>query len=234
MVVDYSLNDQFWINALEDNQKSEVVINLFYNHRIDFETISQSMPLTVLTADQVCNIILRIIYKTPIGCIINIIRKENQMFAISKADICQFSDFEDCYSKCVSVLVMSNLKNVSWEKMGFLLRSKPRKKGADTKYGENHGKTACQLGLLIMNLKHEFNVSELGYEFNKLSDDYKEQLKSKLCLYIPIIHNYFCSNKSEDLLKSYFSILSESTQKRRYSNVRKLINIVNEDLNNEL
>lgn len=219
------LNDQFWIDALTCKEQADEIICLFFSHKLEEDFLNQ-LPLMVLTKNQLFEIVLKVLAKTDCAEIIRL-RKENFVpFQIDKSDICQFSDFDDCYFKCISIILDSGLQCVSWEKLGFMLRDKPRKQGADLKYGENHGKTAAQLGLLSMNSKREFLPSRLGLKFYALGKKQKEELMPKLCLYIPIIQNFFVLGQDENVLDGYFAILSESTQKRRRPNIKRLISIV--------
>lgn len=223
------INDQFLVNSLTSQEKAIELVRLYYNHSLDLNSI-KSLPIDILSESQVYSILFKVLKEVPLQKIIEIIKEDGTLFEIEKADICQFSDFNDCYTKALVVIINSGLKDVSWTKLGFLLRNKPRKSGADQKYGENHGKTAAQLGLLQMNERHEFNPTSFGIAFNALSKEDKESLKPKFCLYIPIIHNYFTQNCDPDLLDEYLALLSESTQKRRKPNIKKLIEIVKSSL----
>lgn len=224
------LNDVFWVSVLTNQNYEKEVIKLFYSHKFSLVSLTEGMSLEYLTEQQICDIILKTLAKKTCSEILDIISEEFVPFEIKKADICQFSSFEDSYYKVVNLIIRSGLQGVSWERMGFLLRSEPRTKVADTKYGENHGKTAVQLGLCYQDSHHNFWTTCFGRCFNDLSDVEKESLKAKLCLYIPIIQNYFVQGMNEDLLSSYFNILTESTQKRRKPNVIKLITIVKSSL----
>lgn len=117
--------------------------------------------------------------------------------------------------------------------MGYMLRTKPRKEGADTKYGENQSKTAAQMGLCSIVCSRIYS-SNLGVAFGNLDKERQINLIPKLVLFIPYILNLYASNaKYFDVLNSV-SFLSESTQKRRLTNVWTLINIVNKELPYEL
>lgn len=223
------INDQFLVNSLINEENAIELIRLYYNHSLDENGI-KALPIDILSGTQVYSILFKVLKEVPLQNILDVIKEEGTKFEIRKADICQFSDFNDCYTKSLSVIINSGLKDVSWIKLGFLLRDKPRKSGADQKYGENHGKTAVQLGMLQMNERHEFNPTSFGIAFNALSKEDKESLKPKLCLYIPIIHNYFAQGCDPKLLDEYLTLLSESTQKRRKPNIKKLIEIVNSSL----
>ena len=224
------LTDQYLINALTDQDKAKEVIRLFYSHTIDLTSISNGMSLDVLTDAQVCEILIKLLSATSSRQLIDLLSEDFSPFKIEKADICQFSNFDDCYYRVIDLAIRSGIEGISWDKMGFLLRVKPRTKVADQKYGENHGKTAVQMGLCQMDNRHHFWPTALGIYCNRLNKDIREELKSKFCLYIPIIQNYFAGGMDEEMLQSYFSILTESTQKRRRPNINHLIGIVKESL----
>jgi len=230
MDTNYTIEDKFWIDALTNENDASAIIRMFYGHQLPLSNITKNYPTTVLTDHQIYDIILRVLSNTSTEKIISILVPNFVPFEIEKADICQFSDFDDCYYKVINLVVRSGIEGIDWIKMGFLLRTSPRNQGADMKYGENHGKTAVQLGLCQMDTHHHFWPTGLGLSFDKLSKEEKDLLKPKLCLFIPIIQNYFVSGMDEDLLSTYFGLLKESTQKRRKPNVSKLINIVKESL----
>lgn len=226
----FVLDDKFWIDALSAKENASEIIRLFYRHELPLNEITKSLPTTVLTDSQIYEIVIRILLKTPSSSIISILELESQDFEIQKADICQYSSFDDCYYRVINLAIRSGIEGISWDRMGFLLRTKPRSKVADTKYGENHGKTAVQLGLCQMDKSHHFWPTDFGMCFDKMPKEDKDALRSKLCLYIPIIQNYFVSGMDDHLLNSYFDLLTESTQKRRRPNVAKIINIVKKSL----
>lgn len=56
----------------------------------------------------------------------------------------------------------------------------------------------------------------------------------KLCLFIPMIQNYFVQGMNQSKLDEELSILSPSTIIRRRSNVNTIISIISDQLDNEL
>lgn len=220
------LDDQFWVDALLKEEVGRTAIRLFYNHTIDLANISDGMSLFLVTEEQVCQIILKLLLTHDCSALIEIISQDYKPFGINKADICQYSNFDDAYYRVVDLSIRSGISGITWDRMGFLLRTKLRSKVADTKYGENHGKMAVQMGLCTMDKNHHFWPSQLGAIFNQLSPTEKENLKPKLCLYIPIIQNYFVCGTDDRLMESYFSLLKESTQQRRRPNINNIIRIV--------
>lgn len=224
------LNDQFWFDALTKEEEGRTAIRLFYDHTIDPANISAGMSLFLVTEEQVCQTILKLLLTHDCSTLLEIISSDYKPFGITQADICQYSSLDDCYYRVIDLAIRSRIEGITWEKMGFLLRSKPRSKVADTKYGENHGKTAVQMGLCSMDKQHRFWPTTLGVVFNQLDKEEKANLLPKLCLYIPIFQNYCMCGMNDEVITAYFSILSESTQKRRKPNIYRIINIIKDSL----
>lgn len=225
-----SLNDQMMINALADKDKAKELVRLFYNHTISLSSMSDSMQLEILTESQVCDILLRILMDTDMKDIINIVSEGFVPFEVKVTDVCQFSSLADCYYKSIDLIIRSGIKGVSWEKLGFMLRVKPRSVIADIKYGENQGKTATQMGLCYMDKHKLFWATSFGMQFNQLGQKDKEALLPKLCFYIPIVQNCICSEDETTMLATYLELLSLKTQKRRKPNIKRLLNIVKESV----
>lgn len=145
----------------------------------------------------------------------------------SCSDIPQFSSLEDCYLS-VDRLIRSGLDGITYARMGFLLRTGNRKKGADCKYGENHSKCAGLMGLCRIDKGIWRNSYSYAYE--SLPDKLKSSLQPKLCLGIKLIRGYFKNEESEEFLKEALHCLSASTHRRRISNIRTIIQFVKKDL----
>ena len=153
-------------------------------------------------------------------------------YTVEKKDISQFSDFRDAYYSVPFILANCGLKDVDYSRMGYMLRSETRKEVADKKYGENHMKTAAQLGLCNFE-RCRANGNSLGNQFVKLSDTEQKALLPKLCLYIPYIQNYFMSGSREQSLEEMLNILSETTRVRRRPNVNTIIDTIKNSLDYE-
>jgi hypothetical protein len=110
--------------------------------------------------------------------------------------------------------------------MGYMLRTECRKEVADKKYGENHIKTAAQMGLCSFQ-KCRANTNALGDCFIALpSDEERKAILPKLCLYIPYIQNYFMAGATDEARENILSILSTTTQNRRRTNVNTIIETI--------
>lgn len=214
-----------------DSIKEALIIS-FYSHKLHIEEICNLQYLSegmMGLCDDILSCLLNI------GCedIIRIIKKVGHIFEISHGDVPQFSSLEDSVFRVPSLVKDCGIENLTFAQLGFMLRTKPRKDGADTKYGENQSKTAAQMGLCSIN-KARIYPSYFGVAFCNLDKESQMKLLPKLVLFIPFIFNMFATNaKYEDIITSV-SFLSQSTQKRRLSNIWSLINQVNKNIPYEL
>lgn len=228
------IDDRLWSSMYTDEEKEKSLLKQFYQGK-DFLLEEEKLIQNGTTCGAIIGpTIISILEKYSCHELIEIIAEDFTPHQIFKKDVCQFSDFDVCYYKAVHVAIASGFKGISFEKMGFLLRTSPRNSVADKKYGENQGKTAVQLGLLTNKNSTDFWPSPLGKAFDVISKDRKDSLKAKLCLHIPIIQNYFVLGQDESLMEQYIGLLAKSTQGRRKGNVRLLINIVKKYLEDEL
>ena len=96
------INDQFLVNSLTSQEKAIELVRLYYNHSLDLNGI-KSLPIDILSESQVYSILFKVLKEVPLQKIIEIIKEDGTLFEIEKADICQFSDFDDCYTKALVV-----------------------------------------------------------------------------------------------------------------------------------
>ena len=214
-----------------DSIKEALIIN-YYSHKLHVEdTCNLQYPSDGMM--ELCEDIFSCLLNVECEEIIRIIQKIGPVFKISHGDVPQFSNLEDCVYKVPLLVKDCGIEELSYTQVGFMLRTKPRKDGADTKYGENQSKTAAQMGLCsIKNAK--IYPSSLGVSYCNLDKETQMNLLPKLILFIPYIYNQFATNaKYEDIIASV-SFLSQSTQKRRLTNIWSLINQVNKVLPYEL
>ena len=209
---EYIMNEDFWHNLLGNPDNELALLKAYYTH-IDNDLITNQTK---------CELLLKVLQRHSCAEIVNLIKEENVLFKIDKKDVPQFSDFKDAYYQVPYLLANCGIKDVDYNKMGYMLRSKTRKEVADKKYGENHIKTAAQMGLCSL-VKCRANTSTLGNLFIKLTEEEREDLLPKICLYIPFIHNYFKKGDTDAVREEMLSILSVTTQNRRRSNVNTII-----------
>lgn len=171
--------------------------------------------------------VLDSLIECPLNVLIKYFSNNTETFLPSPSQIPQFSSLDDCFEAIVK-FVRSGLTETDFKKIGFFLRKKPRKDGAETKYGENHIKCAELMGLCSINKKVVLNA--FSYAFEYCDENKRKILKPKLCLGIPIIRNYYTHNQDTDNLYKNLSCLSESTIKRRKTNLYSIINLINNEL----
>lgn len=214
-----------------DSIKEALIIS-FYSYKLHVdETCNFQCPSDGMMG--LCEDIISCLLNVECEEIIRIIKKVGHNFEILHGDVPQFSSLEDSVFRVPYLVKDCGIENLTFTQLGFMLRTKPRKDGADTKYGENQSKTAAQMGLCSIN-KARIYPSYLGVAFCNLDKESQMNLLPKLVLFVPFIFNIFATNaKCEEIITSV-SFLSQSTQKRRLSNIWSLINQVNKNLPYEL
>lgn len=210
----------------------EALICGFYSHKLHVEDTCNLQCLSVGMMG-LCEDIFSCLLGVECEKIIRVIQKIGIAFEISHGDVPQFSSLDDCVYKVPFLVKDCGIDELTYTQLGFMLRTKPRKEGADMKYGENHSKTAAQMGLCSIKDARIF-PSYLGVAFCNLDREMQMKLMPKLVLFIPYIFNQFATNaKYADIIDSV-SFLSKSTQKRRLTNIWSLISQVNKILPYEL
>lgn len=228
--------DSFWGSALGTPDNEKLLLRHYYRHEFMPDCFDASLKLCAASSEFVCNVLIQVLEKYTCREIIDIISEDFKPHTITSADIPQFSDLYSCYHSVPDVLVRSDLESASYLKLGFLLRrpNETRNKIADTKYGENQGKTAVQLGLCYLDASYSFRITAIGRYFYGLTSERQESLLPKLCLYLPILQNYYYEGAQWPVMEKYMTILKPSTANRRAPNVRTLIEKVNFAIENEL
>lgn len=156
--------------------------------------------------------------------IINVIMESREILRpIATNEIPQFSNEKDVYG-VLRVLIDSGLDDMTYEQIGAYLCPADAKFFARRKYGENHYKFTCQLGLAVK--EHPFSATEIGVAYYLLDSNEKRQaLMNRLIFSVPFVQHAIikaaCGQYSmPDYLGNY---LSPSTVARRRSNMRKIM-----------
>lgn len=139
-------------------------------------------------------------------------------------DIVQYSSLQDATSRFCQKLLDAGDEGLRYQQIGALLLDdgKARKRGALLKYGENHAKTAIELGL-AQNVCDYIYLSCMGVVFNTYTSEKQRKLLKRLAFRNRFIQRLaILSQKGVVSLSDEMSILSESTIKRRRSNIRTL------------
>ena len=208
---------------LEHEVYPNEIIKLFYMCPVSAETFEQYSKEQLSEAIKK---LIDILKGTTIENIVNIIEANRDKIAeITPANIPQFSNIEAINDVLDYV---NSTDDVTYELIGYYI-NKDAKKGAQTKYGENHYKTAASIGLTTVN--KPFMVTALGKEYMILPTEDKRAIRNKLFLLVPIVQKIIIDAKYKEvqpmnILKKY---LSESTSIRRRSNVRTMVEYVYKD-----
>lgn len=157
--------------------------------------------------------------------IVDILKLTYSHKKVSAGNIPQYSDLSVALYDTPKMLSKLDKTDISYEEMGRLLWPTKRQQGADKKYGENHAKTAALIGLTSV-YKGNINITDFGKLFLSLNPAQQAILIPVLWLRVPLFYNFFCSNKSENVLNNDISTLADSTQKRRLSNIRTIIDLI--------
>jgi hypothetical protein len=148
---------------------------------------------------------------------------------ITSANIPQFSDFNDGIINVITIIRQMGDFGPGYEQIGKYLLGKGKKPIAYLKYGENHAKLAQQLGLLKTKKEGRhvtIYLSEVGKIYEALPEDEKMKYIKKQVLKIPIIHELTFNKKDINIFEELSLYLAESTARRRTSNVKKIMELV--------
>lgn len=208
---------------LEDRIYPNEIIKLFYLYPASDEIYATYTEEQLMIA---INKLVGILKRASIENILNIIESDRENIAeITPANIPQFSSVESINDVLDYV---NSADEVTYELIGYYI-NKDAKKGAQTKYGENHYKTSASIGLTTV--EKPFLITALGKKYMTLPTEEKIALRNKLFLLVPIVQKIlidarYMQVKPMDILNLY---LSASTSLRRRSNVRTMVEYVYND-----
>ena len=164
---------------------------------------------------------------TPLSSFIDYVLTNCTVSYMTFADVVQFSSLEDATTGICIVLSEScdGMHNIDVGRK-LLNDGVERKDGALRKYGENHAKTALELGLVQENCG-SYYLSCLGEYFNRLSSEQQRELLRRTILRNRYFQRLLIKAQNEPVsLRGEMSFLSESTQKRRMPNVKALYSVL--------
>ena len=168
---------------------------------------------------------------------INFITENYDVSYLESKDVLQFSSLDDFTSNICACLKEEGDEGFGFLEIGKFLENDGiiRKDGAYLKYGENHSKTACEIGLLFC-LSGKYFLSCLGYIFNDLKDVDKDELLARLFLRNKLIKRliYRWKINGSASYNNEVGFLSESTKLRRKSNVKKIVEFIGSSSNHIL
>ena len=212
--------DSYIDKILGDRIYDHEILRLFYLHPVD---VIEQEKYTDGELQRVAAYLLKIINRTSAKKIIDIIESDaTSIKEISAKNIPQYSNI-DSIDDVISI-VESN-PGCNYELIGYFF-NKTGSKGAQTKYGENHYKTAA---LMHLTTNHQpFSVSYIGKEYIKFDAEVRTEIRTKLFLLIPIIQKSVIDARYHEInmMEILCKYLSESTAIRRRTNVRTMLDYV--------
>lgn len=168
------------------------------------------------TAKTICDALLML----RLDEIPSLLLKYKAVCEVTKGNIPQYSDLTVALYMVPQKLCAASAP-LSYEELGASIYP-CRSIGAAGKYGEGHGKLAVLIGLAQCKKtegKQQFILTAMGCYFCKLQQEDKDNLLQRLCYKVPIVQHMVTQKEPIKTLEKCLSILSESTQKRRYRNV---------------
>ena len=140
------------------------------------------------------------------------------------ATLPQFGSLETLI-RVPEIMISTGLDGMSYTQLGFYLKGDVNaKQAANAKYGETHGKGACQLGFAGCQ-KSKIHFSSLTNAFHNIQDEAEKlRLAKLLCFRIPIIQ--ILLNKARSGKINGFepmAYLEKSTQTRRAICVKMIL-----------
>ena len=174
--------------------------------------------------------ILICLHKDSVDELIDIVDDDSNVLGlIHPSNIPQYSNLKDVDK--VLPIVESNAEfNCDYCLIGYFF-NKFSKKGAQTKYGENHYKVAMLMGLAKQ--KKPLDITPLGSVYMNLDDEIRMDVKIKLFLRIPLIRYIMVHARTEtvNVYNIMSNFLAVKTTKRRKSNVKTLVELLIEKSN---
>lgn len=228
------IENYYWSELHSNKSIQTDILRMYYHHEFSPTCLSPSLKLCSPTPLEASELLLELIYSYSVAEIINILKCDFTPYVIEAKDIPQFSNFDVCYYDVVQSIVRSGYSSVNYDQLGFFLRKSPRKIGADRKYGENHAKTAALMGLCVVQKGIGISVTPIGKIFSQLSREKQNNLKAKMCLYIPLMQNIFVQGCTQEIVNSSLAVLSPTTKKRRHPNIKYIQLLIQESINYEL
>ena len=168
--------------------------------------------------------------KIPVSEFLNYIRESNLCDSLTSRNIFQFSSLSDATDNLCRIIKCNNNPGYNAKELGKILLDdgKIRNDVAFTKYGENHGKTGVDFGLLY-SLSNTYLLSCLGYVFNDLDIRTQRALFLRLLLRNTLVMYILKKTMQGQLVDRHsFVAISDSTYIRRKSNIHKVLSILTE------
>jgi len=184
----------------------------------------------VYTISEFSELFISFVLSNSVGSLINLFNNSYQ--EINTANIPQFSNFYNANINLTKILIDCGDFGPDFVKLGKYLTGKGKNTVAYRKYGENHSKLSCLLGLSLLDLSKRPNrvyLTHLGSSLSKLDIEKQKEMITKLCIQIPII-SVSLKEAQEDKIyirKKLLQYLSETTVDRRIPNVMYIFDNIN-------
>lgn len=161
---------------------------------------------------------------TSIAAILRIIDYIEPQAQVDSATLPQFGSLETLV-RVPEIMISTGMDGLSYTQLGFYLKGDVNaKQAANAKYGETHGKGACQLGIAGCQ-KSRIHFGSLTNAFHAIADgSQKLRLAKLLCFRIPIIQTLLNMART-GRINGYapMSYLERSTQTRRAICVKMIL-----------
>lgn len=177
------------------------------------------------------NIIMEYLMKMSVDTLIAEIECSNKTREeISPANVSQFSSVDSV--DYVVQIVEDAVEDIDFLYVGYMM-NKSANEAAQRKYGENHLKLAIQMGLIS---EKPYKVTTLGKKYLHLQEAVRKSIRPKLYLRIPVVQKILIESKMQrvDGTQILMEVLSETTAIRRRSNIKKLIEEIQEVASREM
>lgn len=149
----------------------------------------------------------------------------DKLCEITTGNIPQYSNLFDVFK--VVQIIHDCGKPIDMYELGYYLRGDNRTSEAQRKYGENHYKFACQLGLAKFVPRTNTCITNLGIAFYELRDEgVQKSVTDRLVLRVPILQRILidAQDKKVDVVEELGKYLSPATVARRRSNMHNALN----------
>ncbi len=167
---------------------------------------------------------VRRILNTPYQCFLDFL-KYAEIPLPHTGDITQFSSIGACTIEMCKNLIDENNPGFTFDDIGTLFPQycKGKTPASLKKYGENHIKTARQLGLAF-EYYGLWYLSTFGYVYPSLSEEERSSLLARTILRDPLYGRMIHNMMTADIeLVNYMNGLSAKTIVRRAGNIRRIL-----------
>lgn len=230
-----------WSDAYLGNIERKEVLRRYLSGEMDLQCLAHvdSTCKNAINVDSLSQWFVDLLLSSSWEDIIEVITERINPETIKTSNIPQISNIDDVIFGVPHFIYEGEL-SLSYENMGYYLRRKANPPDLDDvvanrKYGENQSKLAAQLDLVVISKEGQsFVIQEsiLGTVYSKLDRDKQLSIARKLMFRIPIIQEIFCDSLSREIsLEDYLIPLSKTTQTRRGSTIKALVNFIDSDDN---